>query len=105
MTNIKSKIMEISNVFKNIYRITLENKMVVDIYENISPSIGSLFSYEIFNKINDNKYIGTEMSGHIYKTTQQETYVSFGGLLSKIPKVFEYEDKNLVMRYNILIPT
>lgn len=96
----KSKIKEVSNIFKNIYRITLENDMIVDVYENIIPSVGSLFSYEIFDKVENTEYIGTEMSGYVYKTTNKETYVSFGGLLCKIPKVIEYE-KNLVMRYVI----
>lgn len=97
----KSKIIEISNVFKDVYRITLENEMVIDVCENKSPSVNSMFSYQIFNKNKNDKFIGTEMSGYIYKTTHKETYVSFGGLLCKIPKVIEYDNNNLIMRYNI----
>jgi hypothetical protein len=64
-----------------------------------------MFSCEIFNEYKNNEnneFIGTEMRGHVYKTTSKETYVSFGGLLCKIPKVVEYHNKNLIMRYTII---
>ncbi len=102
MSESKSKIVNILNMFKNIYRLTLENGMIIDIYENKSPCINSIFSYKIFNNYENKNFVGTVMNGYIYKTTKNETYASFGGLLCKIPKIIEYENKHITINYDLI---
>lgn len=86
MVKIESKIINISNLFEHIYRLTLDNKMEIDVYEKKSPKVGNLFSCLINENISEN-FIITEMNGYVYKILNNFMYISFGGLLCKIPKV------------------
>lgn len=100
MTKNKSKITEVSTTFKNIHRIVLENNLVLDVNEESGPKVGSFLIYEINEKIDEN-FTGTVMRGHVYKVTNCDTYISFGGLLCKIPEVLHDENK-IIFSYLIV---
>lgn len=83
MTTFKSKIKLIESEFNDIYRITTENGLVLDIPENKKPIIGSSIEYNINMGINNPEY--TMMNGDIFSITDKGILVSFGGLLGSIP--------------------
>jgi hypothetical protein len=103
----ESKITSIDTLFSNVYRLTLENKMIIDIYETESPKINSLFIYKIYEKnINtDSMLFDTDvyMSGKIYKRTDDIVYISFGGLLCSMPTKVKFGD-DIGVSYKITNP-
>jgi hypothetical protein len=88
-----TKIKQIESEFDDIYRITCENGLILDISESSKPVIGSSIEYFInleseslknrgYN-INTDGY--TIMNGIIYNNNTIGVLVSFGGLLGNIP--------------------
>jgi len=85
---IYATIIQVESEFDNIYRITAENGLILDIPEKKQPPIGSVIEYIIdINDIIDTKHVSgyTIMNGIIFKTNTSEIIVSFGGLLANIP--------------------
>ena len=83
MTNFTSIIKQVETEFDNIYRITAENGLVLDISENKKPNIGSKIEYYINNSTIETVY--TIMNGIIFNKHDTGILVSFGGLLANIP--------------------
>lgn len=102
----ESKIISIETLFSNIYRLTLENKIIIDIYENESPKINSLFIYKKNNTKSMLQDMKVHMSGKIYKKTDNTTYISFGGLLCSMPiNLIELQnDDDFSLSYKIKDP-
>ncbi len=78
----ESTITVITCEFSNIYRIHLKNGITLDVFEQISPSVGNMFKYTFNNEhiIDDT----CEMNGIVYNINEN-IHVSFGGLLCNIP--------------------
>lgn len=98
------KIVSLHSEFENIYRITTEHGLIIDIFvtdNDVIPAIGLELRYCINtcnnrdnNRDNnsnngDNNSAVTVMNGIIYEIEHDSRtiYVSFGGLLAKIPSV------------------
>ncbi len=79
---------KVDSEFDDIYRITTENGLVLDISEEKAPLIGSYIEYSLLitaqqcNFPNE-KY--TIMNGILYNIHNTGILVSFGGLLGNIP--------------------
>jgi hypothetical protein len=85
---ITTKIKQINSEFDDIYRITTENGLILDISEVKKPEIDSIIKYYINNNDynNYNDYKGyTIMNGIVYNIHDNGILVSFGGLLGNIP--------------------
>ncbi len=84
-TPINTIIKQIESEFDDIYRITTENGLILDISENKKPDIGSRIEYYINDtpKNLDNNYV--IMNGIFFETNSIGIIVSFGGLLGNIP--------------------
>jgi hypothetical protein len=82
--NIVTKIKQVKSEFDDIYRITTENGLILDIFESNAPKIDSEIEYCITNCTTNDKDF-TIMNGIIYGTNDTGIYVSFGGLLANIP--------------------
>jgi len=81
---IVTTIKQIDSEFDDIYRITTENGLILDISEIKKPTIGSTIEYYI----NDNKDHGNDytiMNGIFFGENTNSVFVSFGGLLGNIP--------------------
>ena len=77
-------IKQVDSEFDDIYRITTENGLVLDISENKKPSIGSSLEYYI-NDSKDHGSAYTIMNGIPFGAGPTGVFVSFGGLLGNIP--------------------
>lgn len=103
MIKIVSNITNIESNFENIYRITTENGLIIDIFEdNIN---NSKIEYIVENDINT-AYSNTEytiMNGIIYERNNNVIYVSFGGLLASIPLCdgINFEN-NIIFKYKLI---
>ncbi len=75
--------LELESEFNNIYRITTENGLILDIYESKKPELLSIIEYSINKEIDATN---VTMNGIIYEFDSTSIYVSFGGLLGKIPR-------------------
>ena len=87
-----STIKQVDSEFDDIYRITTENGLILDIFQNNKPIIGSIILYYILHEkdyINHSEYINsseyTIMNGNIFNISAASILVSFGGLLGDIP--------------------
>ena len=78
-----SVIKQVESEFDDIYRITTENGLILDIPENKKPVIGSSIEYHINDDKNNSGY--TIMNGIVYNIHNTGILVSFGGLLGNIP--------------------
>jgi len=88
----KTTIIKVQSEFDDIYRITTENGLVLDISEKKSPAIGSSFEYYLDNEDKEDKNYIT-MNGQIFGITENGILVSFGGLLGNIPCNDKDKDK------------
>ena len=77
---VTAKIKEINSLFPNVYRVILENDMILDTFEYNRPVIGDSIRYSLGKNTNDEKY-DTELNGTVYDTETKWVYISFGGLL------------------------
>lgn len=85
-----SKIKQVESEFENIYRITAENGLILDIPETDKPVIGSSIEYSFLETETEfNGEAGgpgyTIMNGILYSINNETILVSFGGLLGNIP--------------------
>ena len=99
-----AKIKEINSLFPNIYRVILENDMILDTFEYIRPVIGDSIRYSLSKNTNDEKY-DTELNGTVYDTVTKWVYISFGGLLctffkEDVPDIKLFD--NVYLKYSIL---
>lgn len=78
-------IRKVESEFDDIYRITTENGLVLDIPETKKPQIESMFEYHInqTDKYDNKEY--TIMHGIFFNSGPNNIFVSFGGLLASIP--------------------
>lgn len=86
-----SAIVNVSKEFDNVYRVTTESNIVVDIHEcgcdiDIDSISKCKLMYAITDDINKNMddTYSTKMNGIVYKLEKECVYVSFGGLLASI---------------------
>lgn len=100
-----TKIIKIESEFDDVYRITTEDGIIVDIPEKITPKIGQQIEYYG----TDSKFPATRLSDFTIMYGNQmntilddENYiiVSFGGLLGKFPKNLFIDD--LIFYYRIV---
>jgi hypothetical protein len=77
-------IKQVDSEFDDIYRITTENGLILDIPEIKPPSIGSNIEYYI-NDVTDRGNDYTVMNGIFFVENTNSVLVSFGGLLANIP--------------------
>jgi hypothetical protein len=78
--------------FNNIYRITSEDGLILDIYETTKPLVNQQFKYKIYSD-NDSDKMNTDctiMNGIVFEKNEDFINVSFGGLLSKIPNSSQF---------------
>lgn len=104
MSTFTSTIKQIESEFDDVYRITAENGLVLDIPENNKPVIGSKIKYSIDTKEDSHEY--TIMNGIVFNTNNTGVYVSFGGLLGNIPlddKMKKNIKNNLCLSYKLII--
>ncbi len=100
-----AKIKDINSLFPNVYRVILENDMILDIFEYVKPVIGDSVKYLLSKNTNNEKY-DTELNGTVYDDDGTKwLYISFGGLLctplrDDVPdlKIFD----NVFLKYSIL---
>jgi len=95
------KITKVSHFAGDIYRIELEDGLILDVFEEIIPKINDIFNYEFLESINyedikNSRY--TIMSG-VY--TDNPNIISFGGLLCYINKNNEINNKKVFLKYFI----
>lgn len=84
--------------FKNVYRVYTSNSMLIDIYEP-TPTVKNFLNFKI-NTIQDTKNMTTNvdittMNGTVIDKKDSFLYISFGGLLCKMPEAhgINKEDK------------
>jgi len=82
MTNIISRINLVESQFDNIYIITTDNGLIIDLFEFEKPIIGSTIEYNTDNVTLDNC---TSMNGSVFYVEKKGINVTFGGLLGYIP--------------------
>lgn len=76
-----AKIKEINSLFPNVYRVILENGMILDTFEYNRPVVGDNVKY-LFSKNNNSEKYETELNGTVYDDDGIKwLYISFGGLL------------------------
>lgn len=75
----------IESEFDDIYRITTENGLILDICEGSKPEINTHIEYHIENNLDKIKEGYTIMNGIIFSKENNSIFVSFGGLLGNIP--------------------
>ncbi len=95
-----SVIKQIDCEFDDIYRITAENGLVLDISEIKKPTIGSRIEYYIDDNI-DCGPTYTIMNGIFFGVNAHGILVSFGGLLGNIPVSSEKIKENVTLIYRI----
>ncbi len=82
ITNVESE-------FDNIYRITTDSGIWIDIFEFDKPQIGSKIEIHGIgansDDTNSNSKCYTKMNGIVYHVSKDGFYVSFGGLLGYFP--------------------
>jgi len=71
--------------FDDIYRITCENGLVLDISEDSAPKVGSEIEYSVYSIPSAVSTGFTLMNGILFQTSPVNILVSFGGLLGDIP--------------------
>ncbi len=81
-TSTTSVIKHIESEFDDVYRITTENGLILDIFETNAPEIGTKIEYRINDAKSDNYVI---MNGIVFNSNDVGILVSFGGLLGTIP--------------------
>lgn len=90
-------IRKVESEFDDIYRITTENGLVLDIPETKKPTVGSMIEYHVnTNKTYDSKEY-TIMNGILFGSNEIGILVSFGGLLGNIPSKKESKVQEHVM--------
>lgn len=78
-------IVKVESTFENVYRITTENGIILDIPEKDRPNVGTSIEYAVGHTLDNS----TIMNGFVFHTNGKYIYVSFGGLLGSIPiKIF-----------------
>lgn len=95
MKNIITVIKKVESEFEDIYRITAENGLILDVSEIIKPKIGTIIEYSVNTNSTENiDYKNYSeyciMNGILYNIHNTGILVSFGGLLGNIP----LEEKN-----------
>ncbi len=96
-------IKQIESEFDDIYRITAENGLILDISEYKKPVIGSTIEYYINEEKNNSEY--TIMNGTVFVIQKKNILVSFGGLLGTIPldeSIIKSIDNNIILSYKLL---
>jgi hypothetical protein len=95
-----AKILEISSMFPNIYRISTDNGIIIDIFEENKPS--GTIKYSINSEHNN---YDTELYGTVYSINNDAVYISFGGLIGYFPKKlidFPIDNKhNITFKYSL----
>ena len=96
MEIIITKIKEVKSDFDDVYRITTENGLILDVLEKKPPIIGSSIEYFISDSpIEYNNYKEyTIMNGILFNNHESGIFVSFGGLLGNIP--VDLKTKNIL---------
>jgi hypothetical protein len=89
MSTFVSTIKHVESEFNDIYRITTENGLILDIPETKMPEIGTEISYQISSDhSSDHGFLNSDytiMNGTVFNTNNVGILVSFGGLLGTIP--------------------
>jgi hypothetical protein len=85
MSIFTSVIKHVESEFDNIYRITTENGLILDIPETKKPEIGTKIEYRINIDITDLDHNYITMNGTVFSTNNVGVLISFGGLLGTIP--------------------
>src|SRR4029078_6155622 len=89
MSIFTSVIKQVESEFDDVYRITTENGLVLDVPETKKPVIGSKIEYRINMDIDILNSDYTIMNGIVFNKNNTGIIVSFGGLLGTIPLVDE----------------
>jgi hypothetical protein len=105
MSIIKTIIKQVDSEFDDIYRITTDNGLILDISENEAPIIGSIIEYTINNPEYSIGPKHTIMNGTIFSTTKDTTIVSFGGLMGTIPSISKYGSNEISLSYCLVSAT
>ncbi len=100
---ISSRIIKVETYFENIYRISTENGLILDIFESEAPDETTFIEYSVVinEKIND--LHKTIMNGTVFHTQNNCINVSFGGLLGNIPyNNFPKDQTTVTLIYELL---
>lgn len=73
------KITKVEPFSEFIFRLTLENGVIIDVYELEIPKIGDNFDYQLITKVTKIQHNETRMNGIVCQN--DPLIVSFGGLL------------------------
>jgi len=96
------KIISIESEFDNIYRITTNDGLILDIFEHVKPIIGGEIEYNFGKNIVDIPSNFNIMNGIVYNVSPGKILVSFGGLLGSIPVTdFFSKDEEITLIYKL----
>jgi len=93
-----SVITKVESEFDDVYRITTKDGLIIDIYEEKRPEIGTIFEYEI----NANNNSSTIMNGIVFSSSSNDTIqASFGGFLATVPACSLSVGSPITIVYNL----
>ena len=90
-----STITKVESEFDDVYRITTDNGLILDIFEKTKPVVGQKIEYSL------GQGQGTTMNGIVFAKTGNSVNASFGGFLASIPDITHSVGTTITIFYTL----